>query len=327
MSTPVGFDGTMNEDGWAGLASSMTGFPYSASAAGDWTITKVSNADRTVRVTGSPASDGWGIGNAPATSSIQLDPTASTRWDLIVWLIDWSADSWTLQVVKGAEGSAVQPTVSDTATAGTTIARIPIGWVQVASGQQLPTKVQQCRVWRNPLLYAESLVPLQPYQRPGLTVDLVDGSRWRSDGTAFAQVRDTAPYWIGSSTSWTSGISINPGVWLIPIWGGSGTANLTSSGGALTLSAGVWSASVSLVATPNADSLRLIPYADPGSIPSTLAASEPSGTKISNIGGSSNLLTLTKSTRVAFTIYNAGSDAVKLWVGGNSLTLVQLAQI
>lgn len=151
--TSVGYDtigGTpYNEISWAKAHPEIGSSLYGVRGAGDWKVSAVSGADRTVSIA---AGFGWGCGVIDETTTndtIQLDTIASgSRWDLIAVRRDWTPTAGVSQFVK-INGGSIQAIPGGRLVGRGSIDDQPIALVQVTAGQTQPTAILDLRCWAN----------------------------------------------------------------------------------------------------------------------------------------------------------------------------------
>jgi microcystin-dependent protein len=140
--TNIGYDGTINEPGWAKLQAYL-GRKYGVGSSTDFAPSGVAGVDRTTRI--APGSSG-GHGVlviSDANVDVQSPTLASgTRWDTVVLRRDWQTNTSSIVVVAGtsteqiAAGLNANPGVIDD---------MPLALVQITSGTQAPTAVKDLR--------------------------------------------------------------------------------------------------------------------------------------------------------------------------------------
>lgn len=168
-----------NEDAWA-LAHPVIGAcAYGVQDAGDWKVSAVTGADRTVSVA---PGFGWGFGVTDETATnetLQLDAIVSgVRWDLIAVRRDWTptAGETKFVIVKGGTGKSI-PGGRLSAPGG--IDDQPIALVQVTAGQTQPTAIVDLRVWAgNGGAVAKDVLVLGYLARIGAHIK-IGGATWR----------------------------------------------------------------------------------------------------------------------------------------------------
>lgn len=194
--TSAGYDGSVDEVQWAGLAAFL-GTPYAVANSGDWAVTTVAGADRTVRVA---VGVGYGHGVRDASSTtvdLQLPTIASgTRWDLIAARRNWqpAAGTTTFVVVTGTSAQAIP--AGRLVNAGVQDDQL-LALVQVTAGQTVPTAVIDLRAQTSKVLTVASLLALP--NAPLGTVARVAGRDYYREpngaGTLEWLSSDVAPTW------------------------------------------------------------------------------------------------------------------------------------
>jgi microcystin-dependent protein len=140
--TNVGYDGTINEPGWAKLQAFL-GQRYAFGSAADFAPTTVVGVDRTVQLAAGSAAGHGVLVISDAPISVQSPVLASgTRWDTVVLRRDWQTNTSSVVVITGtsteqlAAGLNANPGIIDDE---------PLALVQITSGQQLPTAIRDLR--------------------------------------------------------------------------------------------------------------------------------------------------------------------------------------
>lgn len=184
----VGYDGAVNESQWSDMIKKIGSAEYGVVGVGDWKVTSVTAADRTVSIA---AGKGWGHGvfdENTANVTVQLDTVSSgSRWDLIAMRRDWTGIGGTSTFVKVNGTSAKEIPVGRTKGPGV-IDEQPIALVQVTAGQTQPTAIVDLRCWSgNGGLFANTDLALTYLDSPGSQVK-VSGRLWHriigTDGNA-----------------------------------------------------------------------------------------------------------------------------------------------
>ncbi len=140
--TNIGYDGTVNEPGWAKL-SQYLGRKYAFGGSADFAPSAVSGVDRTTRIA-TGVSYGYGV---LVTSDANVDVQSATlgsgtRWDTVVLRRDWQTNTSSIVVITGtateqvAAGLNANPGVIDD---------MPLALVQITFGTQAPTAVRDLR--------------------------------------------------------------------------------------------------------------------------------------------------------------------------------------
>jgi hypothetical protein len=186
--TSVGYDGAVTESQWSDMIKKIGSSEYGVVGVGDWKVTAVTGADRTVSIA---AGKGWGHGvfnENTANVTLQLDTVASgSRWDLIAMRRDWTGVGGTSTFVKVNGTTAKEIPVGRTKGPGV-IDDQPIALVQVTAGQTQPTAIVDLRCWSgNGGLFANNDLALTYLDAPGSQVK-VSGRLWHriigTDGNA-----------------------------------------------------------------------------------------------------------------------------------------------
>lgn len=152
--TSVGYDGTITEIQWAGLAG-LLGNGYVAAGNGDCAVTAVSGARSVSVAAGSLYGDGVQSTNSGAETVTLTTPT-NGQWYLIVLRRTWASNSAALVAVAGATTSTTLPTSAPTSypTINTNVGVLtdqPIAWawcnsattdVVVVDLRQFPVRTQ-----------------------------------------------------------------------------------------------------------------------------------------------------------------------------------------
>lgn len=174
--TSVGYPGPITADLWAGIASSL-GADYGVVGAGDFRVSVVSAAARTVKVSAGQAYGKGIFDTSDAEVTIQLNTIASgTRWDLVGLKRTWSALATTVDKVTGSSSqTAVFASRPDTPG---TVDFQPLALVQLTAGNSVPTAVIDLRVWQaNGGAVANDVLALQ-YLNTGGTEVWVGSVLW-----------------------------------------------------------------------------------------------------------------------------------------------------
>jgi microcystin-dependent protein len=140
--TNYGYDGTVNEPGWAKL-SQYLGRKYAFAGATDFAPTAVAGVDRTTRIAVG-SSYGYGV---LVVSDAQVDVQsatlgAGTRWDTVVLRRDWQTNTSSIVVVTGTATEQIAAGLN--ATPGV-IDDMPLALVQITAGTQAPTAIRDLR--------------------------------------------------------------------------------------------------------------------------------------------------------------------------------------
>lgn len=134
---------------WQEMFPQIGSATYAVRSAGDWKVTAVSGADRTVSIA---AGRGLGMGIIDKTvenDTIQLDPVAgpagTTRWDLIVCRRDPTPSAGVSKFI-GIVGGA-NPVIPGARLSGPGIHDQPLALVPVIAGQTQPGTIIDLRTW------------------------------------------------------------------------------------------------------------------------------------------------------------------------------------
>jgi len=151
--TSYGYDTTAGnpytEIAWADAHPLIGSARYGVRSAGDWAVTAVPNADRTVSI-----APGFGFGSGVTdktveNETIQLDTISSgSRWDLIVARRDWTPTAGETKFMKINGGSTKAIPGGRLMTPGG-IDDQPLALVQVTAGQTQPTAIVDLRCFAN----------------------------------------------------------------------------------------------------------------------------------------------------------------------------------
>lgn len=151
--TSYGYDTTTGnpytEIAWADAHPLIGSARYGVRSAGDWTVTAVPNADRTISI-----APGFGFGSGITdktieNETIQLDTISSgSRWDLIVARRDWTPTAGETKFMKINGGSTKAIPGGRLMTPGG-IDDQPLALVQVTAGQTQPTAIVDLRCFAN----------------------------------------------------------------------------------------------------------------------------------------------------------------------------------
>jgi hypothetical protein len=157
--TSVGYDGSVTEVEWAGLAQ-FVGSAYAVGGLNDWRVETVAGQDRTVRIL---PGTGYGHGVADlsdANVTLQLPTIGSgTRWDLVVARRDWQPPGGTTTFTH-VTGTATQQIPAGRKSGPGVEDDQPLALVQVTAGQTLPTGIVDLRVLPSKVLSVWSLLAL-----------------------------------------------------------------------------------------------------------------------------------------------------------------------
>lgn len=172
--TSIGYDGPIDEVGFAQMMPSVGASEYGVVGAGDWKVTAHPSTAQAVNVA---VGKGWGRGVFDTSDSIvtvQCAPISSgTRWDLIAARRNWQPvnGTTTFGAISGGAtadipGRLTQPGVQDDQ---------PIALVQWTAGQTQPSQIMDLRVWAgNGGLYAKSYLVRSYLTSVGTSVRIGD---------------------------------------------------------------------------------------------------------------------------------------------------------
>jgi hypothetical protein len=143
----VGYDGIVNEVQWAEMVKKVGNCDYGVLGVGDWKVTAVTGADRTVSIA---TGKGWGHGvydEITSNVTLQLDSVSSgSRWDLIAVRRNWNGTGGATTVVK-INGSATKEIPGNRAKGPGTVDEQPIALVRVQSGSTTIQEIVDLRCW------------------------------------------------------------------------------------------------------------------------------------------------------------------------------------
>lgn len=217
MANAYGFNGQLTQQRMSEWSVLMTGVDVTCTSQADFLPRPVTGQDRQVQVAAGLA---WGYGitiESTAAETVQLTSVASgVRHDLVAWRLTWKADgtggSVALVAVPGSS-TAAMPSI--TQAPGATTALVPICLARVQAGVQTPTIVADYRVWGSQITTATSLDAIL-YPRHGRVVELVDGTRWKRDGTRWVRQYESNLWWTGIAAS-HDGTAVG-GRYIYPHW-------------------------------------------------------------------------------------------------------------
>jgi hypothetical protein len=149
--TSHGYDTTTGnpytEVAWSDAHPPIGASTYGVRSGGDWKVTAVTGADRTVSIA---PGFGWGHGVTDVTATndtIQLDTISSgSRWDLIVARRDWTPTAGETKFMK-INGGATKAIPGGRLSGNGAIDDQPLALVQVTAGQTQPTAIVDLRCW------------------------------------------------------------------------------------------------------------------------------------------------------------------------------------
>ncbi|MFW0772536.1 hypothetical protein ACLRGI_05155 [Paenarthrobacter nitroguajacolicus] len=170
-----------NEDAWAVAHSDSPIGPsrYGVSGAGDWKVSIVANADRTVSIA---QGRGWGCGVIDQTDgneTLQFPPSASgVRWDTVAVRRDWTPTAGVSKFVI-IPGGSTRAVSGSRVTGPGNIDEQPIALVAIKENQTQPDDVVDLRCWAsNSGIYAKEDLARQYINQIGSTVTIGD-TQWQ----------------------------------------------------------------------------------------------------------------------------------------------------
>jgi hypothetical protein len=197
--TSHGYDTTTGnpytEIAWADAHPLIGSGTYGVRSGGDWAVTAVPNADRTVSIA---PGFGWGSGvtdSTVANETIQLDTvTSGSRWDLIVARRDWTPTAGETKFMKINGGSTRAIPGGRLMTPGG-IDDQPLALVQVTAGQTQPTAIVDLRCWANNggMVAKDELV--KGYLNKLGTELYIGGTEWR-----YVPGANDVPEWVATGS-------------------------------------------------------------------------------------------------------------------------------
>lgn len=198
--TSHGYDTTTGnpytEIAWAAAHPLIGSGTYGVRSGGDWAVTAVTGADRTVSIA---PGFGWGSGvtdETYANDTIQLDTiTSGSRWDLIVARRDWTPTAGETKFMKINGGSSRAIPGGRLMTPGG-IDDQPLALVQVTAGQTQPTAIVDLRCWANNGGMVAKDEMVKGYLNKLGTELYINGVEWR-----YVPGANDVPEWVGGTVS------------------------------------------------------------------------------------------------------------------------------
>lgn len=196
--TSHGYDTTTGnpytEIAWADAHPLIGSGMYGVRSGGDWAVTAVTGADRTVSIA---PGFGWGAGVTDQTvdnETIQLDTiTSGSRWDLIVARRDWTPTAGETKFMRINGGSTKAIPGGRLQTPGG-IDDQPLALVQVTAGQTQPTAIVDLRCWAtNGGMVAKDELAKAYLNRLGTEL-YINGVEWR-----YIPGANNVPEWVTSN--------------------------------------------------------------------------------------------------------------------------------
>jgi hypothetical protein len=170
-----------NEDAWAIAHSDSPIGPsrYGVSGAGDWKVSIVANADRTVSIA---QGSGWGCGITDVTDgneTLQFPPSASgVRWDTVAVRRDWTPTAGVSKFVI-IPGGSTRAVSGSRVTGPGNIDEQPIALVAIKENQTQPDAVVDLRCWAsNSGVYAKDDLARQYINQIGSRITIGD-TEWQ----------------------------------------------------------------------------------------------------------------------------------------------------
>lgn len=171
--TSSGYDGSVDEQGMAGMVPKTGTSEYGVSGAGDFAVSAVAGQDRTVSIA---SGTGWGhfildVSSANETRALAA-PASGSRWDMICLHRDWQpvGGATTVKVIQSGSTSTTLPTRDN--DPGVTDDQ-PLALVRVDAGSTTIGDIIDLRCWgRNGGVYAKSDRVLQYLTAIGTDVTL-----------------------------------------------------------------------------------------------------------------------------------------------------------
>ena len=238
---------------WADAHPRIGSGSYGVRSGGDWKVTAVAGADRTVSIA---AGFGWGSGVIDKTvdnDTIQLDAiTSGSRWDLIVARRDWTPTAGETKFMK-INGGSVKAIPGGRSMIPGGIDDQPLALVQVTAGQTQPTAIVDLRCWatNGGMVAKDDLV--KGYLNDLGTEVYINGVGWR-----YIPGSNDVPEWVatGAVTTYTpvaaTGWSVTGDISVLP----AGTkrqvtvdVTVKRTGSAFTLGDGAWEYLIPLIPT------------------------------------------------------------------------------
>ena len=149
--TSYGYDTTsgnpFTEIAWADAHPLIGSGRYGVRSAGDWVVSAVAGADRTVSIAPGFGFASGVIDKTTENDTIQLDTVSSgSRWDLIVARRDWTPTAGETKFMK-INGGSVKAIPGGRSMIPGGIDDQPLALVQVTAGQTQPTAIVDLRCW------------------------------------------------------------------------------------------------------------------------------------------------------------------------------------
>ncbi|KUM34529.1 hypothetical protein [Arthrobacter sp. EpRS71] len=170
-----------NEDAWgeAHSDSPIGSARYGVSGPGDWKVSIVANADRTVSIA---QGSGWGCGITDETDgneTLQFPPSASgVRWDTVAVRRDWTPTAGVSKFVI-IPGGSTRAVSGSRVTGPGQIDEQPIALVAIKENQTQPDDVVDLRCWAaNGGVYAKDDLARQYINQVGSMVTIGD-TQWQ----------------------------------------------------------------------------------------------------------------------------------------------------
>ncbi|BCW61838.1 hypothetical protein [Arthrobacter sp. StoSoilB22] len=170
-----------NEDAWgdAHSDSPIGSARYGVSGPGDWKVSIVANADRTVSIA---QGSGWGCGITDETDgneTLQFPPSASgVRWDTVAVRRDWTPTAGVSKFVI-IPGGSTRAVSGSRVTGPGQIDEQPIALVAIKENQTQPDDVVDLRCWAsNGGIYAKDILVCQYLNQVGSMVTVGD-TQWQ----------------------------------------------------------------------------------------------------------------------------------------------------
>lgn len=241
----IGYDGSVDELPWAKLGP-MLGTEYGVVDPTHWRAVAKTGADRTVQIS---AGTGWGPGvvdvsDAVVEKQFDVQPTAGTRYDMLVARRNWGSNTTSFEIIKGSSNQNTLPARNQNAGV---LDDQPLSLWAITFGSTVPVQVADLRVVSHhggaSITDARALQYLTGRSggsyRQGNTVW---SRRLNATATAAEWIRRDDPFWRGQKSlaarSW-SGLGEMMGVYIPDAPPGSylihGTASITSLEGVRSL--------------------------------------------------------------------------------------------
>jgi len=144
--TAVGFDGSVDEAGFVGMARYF-GPRYSVGSSGSLRVTAGGSGDRAVTIA---AGSGYVYGVTATQSGSSVKNLASvssgSRYDLVVLRVNWETNTASIEVITGSSSSATLPSRTIWSS-GNQIEDMPLALVKVTAGQSAAAVYADLRLW------------------------------------------------------------------------------------------------------------------------------------------------------------------------------------